>query len=294
MKKKLISKLLVLSILCTSIPAMASSSNVANAATTQNTSVVQSVNKSEKEITDALNTYLNAFKTFNTDSIIKVSKDVRCTSKSDYVSQLNKFKANPNAQLTSFKIDDNVTKIDENNVSVNVRVTFKNGYSYDQLFNLSLVDGKWMVVLGDEMDVEDFNKTVVKEGKTIKTAKGNAAGKIKLASTQLATWGEYLSSQKGFTQSDEFNSSGEDVTLNYRQYYADGVNQTIKVKYAITTGLFNSVKASRTISGSNPDEGDQITLSVGSGQTVEDGRITVTNMTPSNTTVWAYGEAYDE
>ncbi len=178
-----------MSIFCTSIPAIANNSVIANAATTENTSVEQSVDKNEKEIIGTLNTYLNAFKTFNTDSIIKVSKDVRCTSKSDYVSQLNKFKANPNAQLTSFKIDDNVTKIDENNVSVNVRVTFKNGYSYDQLFNLSLVDGKWMVILGDEMDVEDFNKTVVKEGKTIKTAKGNAAGKIKLASTELATWG---------------------------------------------------------------------------------------------------------
>ncbi|MFT8347308.1 hypothetical protein [Clostridium saccharoperbutylacetonicum] len=293
MKKKLISKLLVLSILCTSIPAIANNSVIANAATTKTTSVEQSVDKDEKEIIGTLDTYLNAFKTFNTDSIIKVSKDVRCKSKSDYISQLNEFKTNPNYQLTSFEIGNNITKIDEKNVSANVKVTFKNGYSYDQVFKLSLVDGKWMVVLGEEMNVEDFNKTVVKEGKTIKAAKGNTTGKIKLASDQLASWSDTLDSQNPYTQSEKFDSSGEEVTLNYRQYFAGGA-KNVKVKYAITVGVFNSVKASRTVTGSNPDEGEEITLSVGSGQTVQGGKITVTNMGLPNTVVGVFGEAYDE
>lgn len=293
MKKKLISKLLVLSILCTSIPAIANNSVIANAATTENTSVEQSMDKNEKEIIKALNTYLNAFKEFNIDTIVKVSKDVRSTAKSEYISDLNGFKADPNAHIKSFKINDNIKKIDENNVTVNAEVTFENGYSYNQLFKLSLVDGKWMVVLGAEMDVEDFNKTVVKEGKIIKTTKGNTAGKMKLASYQLATWGGRLNSSDGSVRSDKFSSSGERVTLNYRQYYAGGVND-VRVKYSIISGVFSSVKASRIIRASNPDDGDEFTLSVGSGQTVDNGRIYVENMNSSTTTVEVYGEVYDE
>ena len=58
--------------------------------------------------------------------------------------------------------------------------------------------------------------------------------------------------------------------------------------------MFSSVKASRIISGSNPDEGDEFTLSVGSGQTVDNGRINVENMNSPATVVEVYGEVYDE
>jgi len=147
MKKKLICKILAFSLFCTSIPALATNCIVANAAVKQNTSIEASANNSEKQIILTLNTYLNAFKEFDMDTIINTSNDVRTQNESDYRSELEGFKANPNTNLQSFKINTNIENIDKNNAIIKAEVELKNGYTYNQSFKLSLINGNWKVII---------------------------------------------------------------------------------------------------------------------------------------------------
>lgn len=104
MNKKLICKLMALSILTTSVatsaPLYAFATPIVTSQTMDNTT------NEQDEVLSTLTSYLNAFKNFDIDTIVNISEDLRCSTTSEYKKQLRTFKSDINDHLKSFEIKD--------------------------------------------------------------------------------------------------------------------------------------------------------------------------------------------
>ncbi len=135
--------------------------------------------------------YLEAFKNYDIDTIVDISKDSRAVTKEEYKNMLMEFKYDPNQKLKSYEITGS-RKIDNGEI-FSVKTEFLNGAIYNMEFTVSYIDNKLMV--------SNMNRiSIVNEGKCIPTPSFR---------TQVCTWDDELSQYIGdavsFTRSSKFH-----------------------------------------------------------------------------------------
>lgn len=223
--------------------------------------------------------YLEAFKNYDIDTIVDISKDSRAVTKEEYKNMLMEFKYDPNQKLKSYEITGS-RKIDNGEI-FSVKTEFLNGAIYNMEFTVSYIDNKLMV--------SNMNRiSIVNEGKYIPTPSFR---------TQVCTWDDELSQYIGdavsFTRSSKFQYSSNTITLNFRQYATSG-SRSLKVKYSVVDHWMwgDDVRASQWVYGENPDYARQIKLYLGSGETFKNYRIKVENYTPASIKVFGEGYCY--
>ncbi len=87
--------------------------------------------------------YLEAFKNYDIDTIVDISKDSRAVTKEEYKNMLMEFKYDPNQKLKSYEITGS-RKIDNGEI-FSVKTEFLNGAIYNMEFTVSYIDNKLMV-----------------------------------------------------------------------------------------------------------------------------------------------------
>lgn len=221
--------------------------------------------------------YLNAFKTYDINTIVNVSKDERVNSPERYKEMLEEFKYDPNQQLNSFEIL-NSKKLDNKEI-FNVKTEFINGAIYDMKFTVSSKNGKLIV---SNMERTKFEN----EGKYIITPSFK---------TQVCTWDDELSQSIGIddpaTYSSRFTYYADNILLNFRQYATSG-SRNLKVEYSVVDKWVwgDDVKTSQMVYGENPDSARQIRLYIQKGQSFYKYRIRIKNFIPASIKV--FGEGY--
>lgn len=223
--------------------------------------------------------YLEAFKNYDIDTIVDISKDSRAVTKDEYKNMLMEFKYDPNQKLKSYEIT-GLRKIDNGEI-FSVKTEFLNGAIYNMEFTVSYIDNKLMV--------SNMNRiAIINEGNCILTPSFR---------TQVCTWDDELSQYIGdaisFIRSSKFQYSSNTITLNFRQYATSGL-RSLKVKYSVVDhwAWGDYVKASQWVYGENPGYARQIKLHLGSGQTFQNYRIKVENYTPASIRVFGEGYCY--
>ncbi|MDM0582192.1 beta-2 toxin CPB2, partial [Clostridium perfringens] len=82
--------------------------------------------------------YLEAFKNYDIDTIVDISKDSRAVTKEEYKNMLMEFKYDPNQKLKSYEITGS-RKIDNGEI-FSVKTEFLNGAIYNMEFTVSYID----------------------------------------------------------------------------------------------------------------------------------------------------------
>lgn len=283
MKQKFIVKLMAISLVC--MPIFGSNLTQVNAEQiTTGESVMIEKFDDEVQAVNTLTTYLNAFTNFDVNTIMSVSEDIRNSNSDEYIDQLNGFESDINCHLKSYKIKD-IKSVNNTSYKINAEVEFMNGYVYSQEFDV-IKDSNWKVILGKEVSVDEFNKTVLKEGNIISNNK-------LLRASSLVRWDFDISNKNSSngnsSTTSSFSMTTSSIKLNYRQYAIAG-SGALSTKYEIVGGVFSSTKASKTIKTSNKDSSEKFTLSIGDGQTLSSAKLKVTNNSSSD--IRSFGEVY--
>ena len=223
--------------------------------------------------------YLNAFKNFDIDTIVKISKDKRVNDEEQYREMLEEFKNDPNQQLKYFEIINSERVY--NQEIFNVKTEFINGAVYDMKFTVSPENGNLIV---SDMEREKIEN----EGTYIVTPSMRA---------QVCTWDSTMSAKMGsdvdYRYSSLFTYYADIITLNFRQYSTSG-SRSLSVKYSVVDhwAFGDDYKASEWVYGENRDYADQIKIRIAPGQSFYKYRIKIENYSPASIRVFGEGYCY--